>query len=76
MGMPRRRVLIVEDDDSQRDLKLRVFYWNPDKQFWQWLPSKVDLAARTVSATTRHFSIFQVAGKRKQEQDGSTNARQ
>ena len=43
---------------------LQVYWWNRDKQVWQWLPSTVDLTAHTVSARTFHLSYHQVLGRR------------
>ncbi|TPW19408.1 MAG: NHL repeat containing protein [Elusimicrobia bacterium] len=39
---------------------LKVAYWNPDKRAWEELESQVDAVKRTVTATTTHFSLYQV----------------
>jgi hypothetical protein len=41
---------------------LKVHYWNPHAKDWEALASVVDKAARTVSAQTNHFSVYQVQG--------------
>lgn len=38
---------------------LKVAYWNAAAADWEPLPSEVDKAARTVSARTGHFSVYQ-----------------
>jgi len=50
--------------DGLHETDLQVYWWNRDKQVWQWLPSTVDLAAHTVSARTLHLSYHQVLGRR------------
>ncbi len=41
---------------------LKVNYWNKDKGDWETLESTVDKTARTVTAKTPHFSLYQVLG--------------
>lgn len=41
---------------------LKVHYWNPRLSAWEALSSRVDAAARTVSAEVMHFSVYQVLG--------------
>lgn len=41
---------------------LKVHYWNPATHDWEALPSTVDKSAKTVSAFTNHFSVYQVMG--------------
>lgn len=45
-----------------READLKVHYWNPRLNAWESLPSRVDVAARTVSAEVMHFSVYQVLG--------------
>jgi hypothetical protein len=42
--------------------KLKVHYWNPNSKEWEALDSVVDTRAKTVSAQTTHFSVYQVQG--------------
>ncbi|MFA6004597.1 MAG: hypothetical protein WC881_11075, partial [Elusimicrobiota bacterium] len=42
--------------------KLKVHYWNPATSGWEALDSIVDKSAKTVSARTEHFSVYQVMG--------------
>lgn len=42
--------------------KLKVHYWNPSSKEWEALDSVVDTRAKTVSAQTTHFSVYQVQG--------------
>ena len=43
-----------------REEDLKVYYWNKSLGDWEALPSTLDKAERTVSARTRHFSVYQV----------------
>ena len=42
--------------------QLKVHYWNPTRGDWEALDSTVDKDAKTVSALTSHFSVYQVLG--------------
>ena len=42
--------------------RLKVHYWNPTLGDWQVLDSVVDKVAKTVSARTTHFSVYQAMG--------------
>jgi hypothetical protein len=39
---------------------LAVYYWNPQADDWQIMPSILDASNFTVSAQTTHFSLYQV----------------
>ncbi len=41
---------------------LKIHYWNPVAKDWEALDSVVDERAKTVSALTTHFSVYQVQG--------------
>ena len=43
-----------------KEEKLAVHYWDPVKGVWAALDSEVDKDAKTVSARTSHFSVYQV----------------
>lgn len=40
--------------------ELKVYYWNPVRGEWEPYPSTVDKQAKTVSAQTTHFSLYQI----------------
>ena len=42
--------------------RLTIHYWNPQLKAWESLLSRVDAAARTISAEVLHFSVYQVLG--------------
>ncbi|MFI5363619.1 MAG: OmpL47-type beta-barrel domain-containing protein [Elusimicrobiota bacterium] len=52
--------LVAAEGMSEDSLKVR--YWNKDKGDWETLDSTVDKGARTVTAKTPHFSLYQVLG--------------
>ncbi|MFH2055956.1 MAG: hypothetical protein ABIJ61_08360, partial [bacterium] len=39
---------------------LSIHYWNPESKEWEELESTVDKGKKTVSAKTKHFSLYQV----------------
>ncbi len=43
-----------------RETDLKVQYWNPATKDWEALDSSVDPVAKTVTARTSHFSLYQV----------------
>lgn len=45
-----------------RESNLGLYYWNPGRQAWEPLPSRVNTGEGTVSAEVLHFSIYQVLG--------------
>lgn len=45
-----------------RESNLALYYWNPGRQAWEALPSRVNAPDGTVSADVLHFSIYQVLG--------------
>lgn len=45
-----------------KETDLKVHYWNPRTQDWEAVASRVDRAAKTVSADVLHFSVYQVLG--------------
>ncbi|MBI5240066.1 MAG: T9SS type A sorting domain-containing protein [Elusimicrobia bacterium] len=54
------------DPEGLRNLAaqdLKIAYWNPAANHWEPLDSVVDAKARTVSAKTTHFSLYQVVGQ-------------
>jgi DNA-binding beta-propeller fold protein YncE len=71
--------LVIPYDASQvvanglSELGLQVFYWNPDKQYWQWIPSTVDTVHHTVSGQVMHFSVYQALGRPMKQAPGSTS---
>ncbi|MDO8589356.1 MAG: T9SS type A sorting domain-containing protein [Armatimonadota bacterium] len=58
--LPYDLVLLQARALAQDDLQ--IHYWNPRLNVWEPLHSRVDTAARTVSAEVRHFSVYQVLG--------------
>lgn len=58
--LPYDAAVIASQGVSESELK--VHYWNPLLKDWEALPSTVDREAKTVSAQTSHFSVYQVQG--------------
>jgi hypothetical protein len=52
--------LVAASGLNEDDLK--IHYWNPVLGDWQAFDSVVDKTAKTVSAQTSHFSVYQVMG--------------
>ena len=40
--------------------KLKIHYWNPEKEEWEALDSTIDKENKLISAKTTHFSLYQV----------------
>jgi len=51
----------VDDSQITDESQLSIFTISPDTNFWEELPSQVNITDSTVTATTTHFSPFQIA---------------
>ncbi|MFA6093804.1 MAG: hypothetical protein WCU88_09605 [Elusimicrobiota bacterium] len=65
-------LLLAGNGLNEDDLK--IHYWNDGAGQWEVLPSAVDKQAKTVSARTGHFSVYQVLAAPQAQPSAAANA--